>query len=179
MAPSRPEQSVRAAPRGARSGAFRRAGRWWLEGWLSVPRRALFGAETRAMAADASRLLGQMVADYRGWRQLRRQPRPPLKYRQMLAAWGIEPADVAQMVQALKGARLRIAGVAASAYGALLVQLVVDRFNSWMYLLLAFICVLALSTNALVISWRLACLHERRYQEFRTWLGAHLRMFRR
>ncbi len=178
MALSKLARSADGTSRPGRPGLVRRAGRWWVEGWWSVPRKALFGAETRAMAADASRLFGQLAADYRGWRQASRGYPPALTYRQMLAAWGIEVADVPRMLEALSGARLRVAVVAASAYGALIVQLVFDRFNSWVYLLLASTCVLALSTSTLVLSWRLHCLQTKRYQEFRSWLGARLRIFR-
>jgi hypothetical protein len=179
MARSKHAQSADGTPPRVRPGLFRRAGRWWVEGWWAVPRKALFGAETRAMAADASRLFGQLAADYRRWRRARRDSAPVLTYRQMLAAWGIEAPDVPRMLLALRGARLRVGVVAASAYGALLVQLVFDRFNSVLYLLLALVCVLALSTSTLVLTWRLHCLRTKRYREFRSWLGLHLRIFRR
>ena len=179
MARNNLAQPADGTPLRVRPGLFRRAGRWWLEGWWSVPRKALFGAESRAIAADASRLFGQLAADYRGWRQARHDSAPVLTYRQMLAAWGIEASDVPRMLQALRGARLRVAVVAASAYGALLAQLVFDRFNSVLYLLLVLVCVLALSTSTLVLTWRLHCLRTKRYREFRSWLGLHLRIFRR
>lgn len=178
MAFSKFARSADGALRGDRPGILRRAGRWWVEGWWAVPRKVLFGAETRAMAADALRLFRQLAADHRGWRQVVRGSRPRLSYPEMLAAWGIEVADVPRMLDALAGARLRVAVIAVSTYGALIVQLVFDRFGSWVYLILASTCVIALSTSTLVLSWRLHCLKTKRYLEFRSWFGARLRIFR-
>jgi hypothetical protein len=162
-----------------RPGVVRRMVRWWLNGWLSVPRRALFGPETRAMAADAQRLATQLRADYHRWQRARGSPRRVLSYAKMLDAWGIDEADVSQTKRALRGARWRIGAVWAFANAALVAELVLDRFKSWDYLLLAFGCVLALGVNTLVLSWRLHCLGVRRYQEFTAWLGACLPNFRR
>ena len=160
-------------------GLLRRASWWWVDGWWSVPRKALFGAESRAMAADASRLLGQLADDFRCWRLARRESPRALSYDQMLAAWGIDADDAPRMVGALKGARLRITVVCMTAYCALLTQLALDEFNSLAYLLIALACVVALCTSAVVISWRLQCLQSKRYQEFPSWIGARLRIFRR
>jgi hypothetical protein len=162
-----------------RPGVVRRVVRWWFDGWLSVPRRALFGPETRALATDAHRLATQLRADYYRWQRARESPRGTLSYAQMLDAWGIDEADVSQTERALRRARWRIGVVWAFAYAALVAEFVLDRFNSWAYLLLAFGCVLVLGVNTLVLSWRLHCLCVRRYQEFPAWLGACLPSFSR
>jgi hypothetical protein len=163
----------------ARPGLVRKAARWWLDGWVTVPRRALFGPETRAMAVDARQLAAQLRGDYHRWRQLHDRRLPELSYAQMLAAWGIEEEDVHQTRIALRRARWRIAAVGSFAYCALLAQLALDGFKSWGYLLIALGCVLALGVNMLALSWRLHCLRKREYQEFSAWLGARLPNFRR
>ena len=174
----RRSSGYRKAP-GARPGFVRKAARWWLDGWVSVPRRALFGPETRAMAADAQQLAAQLRADYCRWQQSRERTPPKFSYGQMLAAWGIEEEDVPQTRIVLGRARWRIAAVGAFAYCALLAQLALDGFKSWGYLLIALGCVLALGMNTLVLSWRLHCLRKRNYEEFSQWLGACLPSFRR
>jgi hypothetical protein len=162
-----------------RPGWVRRAARWWFDGWVSVPQRALFGPEAHAIATDARELARHMRADYERWQRARRSRRSPLSYDQMLAAWGIEGEDVPHALRVLGRAQWRIAAIAAFAYGALLVELVRDRFNSWLYLCVAASCVVALGVSSLVLSWRLHCLRMKGYQEFGTWLGACLPSFRR
>ncbi len=131
------------------------------------------------MTADARTLATQMRTDYLRWQRARVGPRRSFSYPQMLAAWGIEEADVPHTRRALRRARWRIGTVALFTYGALVAQLILDKFNSWAYLLLALICVLALGVSTLVLSWRLHCLCVRRYEEFPAWLGARLPNFRR
>ena len=160
-------------------GVVRRMARWWLDGWLSVPRRALVGPESRAMAADAHRLVTELRTDYQRWQRARVGPRRTLSYAQMLVAWGIAEEDVPYTRRALRRARWRIGAVALFTYGALVAQIVLDRFHSWTYLLLAFVCVLSLSISTLVLSWRLHCVCVRKYEEFPAWLGARLPKFRR
>ena len=131
------------------------------------------------MAADAQRLVTEIRTDYQRWQRSRVGPRRNFSYAQMLAAWGIQEENVPHMRRVLTRARWRIGAVAVFTYGALVAQLVLDKFNSWAYLLLAFTCVLALGVSTLVLSWRLHCLCVRRYEEFPAWLGARLPNFRR
>ncbi len=158
---------------------MRRAVRWWLKGWWIGPRRAFFGPETQALAADARQLARELRGDFHRFRRGTGRPPADLTYGQMLAAWGIAEQDALQMVRALRIARWKIGAITALVYAALLCELVLDRRHSWSYLLLVIVCALALSVSLLALTWRLHCLRRERYQEFFSWLGLFLPIRRR
>lgn len=163
----------------SRRGPVRRFARWWLSGWWNTPRRAFFGPEGRAISSEARRLVAQVRQDLRAQRQTRGLDGRPLTYMQMLAAWGISPADVPQIIRMLRIARWKVLGVTGLAGTALAWQLRHDAFDSPMYLLVSIAGLAALGLCLLAISWRLHCLVVRRYERFSSWLSLQLPIRRR
>lgn len=152
-------------------GALRRLAGWWFGGWWHTSRRAFFAPETRALVADLRQLGGQLREDFTGWRGAARRGSAPLTYRAMLAAWGIAPEDVPEVRRMMRVARWKITGITLLAYLALIWQLAREGLASAGYLALVALCALALSANALVLSWRLHCLRIGRYERFLAWIG--------
>lgn len=158
------------APRAPKKrGVVRCFAGWWFMGWWQTSRRAFFGPEARALATDLRQLGRQLKDDVAGW-QSRAGP-PRFTYTAMLAAWGIDAADVPEVRRMMRIARWKILGITVLAYGALVWQVAFDGLKSWGYLGLVALSALALSASVLVLSWRLHCLGIGRHERFLTWIG--------
>lgn len=147
--------------------AVKRAAKWWVQGWTK-PVATLVPAESRARFG-AHKLLYRFFRDSvsRGAKAWRKREAIRMTYEEMLHSWGIQLHEVPSVMRQLRQGRWLAIVLALVALASTTWQLTQLQWHG----IMTFMLMLMIAINGAIMSWKLSCLSQRRYEEFFEWMG--------